>query len=107
MGKIERIQVAPEDRERLVRLVRDRNKPQKIVWRSQIVLLAGEGIGAVIRARIILGNPRDAVTIRVMGSGPQVRAVPLSDVRAPFLRTLLYQRDRRQEKEGCPQECIQ
>src|SRR5947207_7021227 len=47
MGKIERIQVSPEDRERLVRLVRDRNTPQKIVWRSQIVLLAGEGIGAV------------------------------------------------------------
>ena len=46
MGKIERIQVAPEDRERLVRLVRDRNTPQKIVWRSQIVLLAGEGIWA-------------------------------------------------------------
>src|SRR5947199_7153485 len=47
MGKIERIQVAPEDRDRLVRLVTDRNTPQKIVWRAQIVLLAGEGIGAV------------------------------------------------------------
>ena len=38
MGKIERIQVPPEDRERLEGLVRDRNTPQKIVWRSQIVL---------------------------------------------------------------------
>ena len=47
MGKIERIQVPPEDRERLERLVRDRNTPQKIVWRSRIVLLAGEGIGTV------------------------------------------------------------
>src|SRR6202790_277976 len=47
MGKIERIQVSPEDRERLVKLVKDRNTPQKIVWRSQIVLFAGEGIGAV------------------------------------------------------------
>src|SRR6516164_4834099 len=47
MGKIERIQVPPEDRERLEGLVRDRNTPQKIVWRSQIVLLAGEGIGGV------------------------------------------------------------
>ena len=47
MGKIERIQVSPEDRERLVKLVRDRNTPQKIVWRSQIVLSAGEGVGAV------------------------------------------------------------
>ena len=53
MGKIERIQVSPEDRERLERLVRDRNTPQKIVWRSQIVLLAGEGIGAVeVAARV-------------------------------------------------------
>ena len=47
MGKIERVEVPPEDRERLKRLVRDRNTPQKIVCRSQIVLLAGEGIGAV------------------------------------------------------------
>src|SRR6202162_3916492 len=47
MGKIERVQVALEDRERLVKLVKDRNTPQKIVWRSQIVLLAGEGVGAV------------------------------------------------------------
>ena len=47
MGKIERIRVPPEDRERLERLVRDRNTPQKIVWRAQIVVLAGEGIGAV------------------------------------------------------------
>jgi transposase len=47
MGKIERIQVSPESRERLCELVKDRNTPQKIVWRSQIVLLAGEGIGAV------------------------------------------------------------
>src|SRR3954465_2409825 len=47
MGKIERIQVAPEDREWLLEPVKDRNTPPKIVWRSQIVLFAGEGIGAV------------------------------------------------------------
>jgi hypothetical protein len=47
MGKIERIQVPPEDRERLARLVRDRNTPQKVAWRSQIVPLAGGRIGAV------------------------------------------------------------
>jgi hypothetical protein len=34
MGKIERIQVPPEDRERLEKLVRDRNSPQKVVWRA-------------------------------------------------------------------------
>src|SRR5438045_8727711 len=47
MGKIERIQVAPEDRERVVTRRKDRVRPQKIVCRSQIVLCAGEGIGAV------------------------------------------------------------
>src|ERR1700730_6127088 len=53
MGKIERIQVPPKDREQLGRLVRDRNTPQKIVWRTQIVLLAGEGMGAVeVAARV-------------------------------------------------------
>ena len=36
MGKFERIQVPPEDRERLERLVKDRNTPQKIVWRSRM-----------------------------------------------------------------------
>ena len=34
------------DRERLERLVRDRNTPQKVVWRAQIVLLAGDGTRA-------------------------------------------------------------
>src|SRR5512144_2069446 len=50
MGKIECIQLAPGDRERLERLVRDRNTPQKVVWRARIVL-AGHGIGAVEAAR--------------------------------------------------------
>jgi hypothetical protein len=31
MGKIERIEVAAEDRERLRRLTRDRNTPQKVL----------------------------------------------------------------------------
>ena len=53
MGKIERIQVSPEDRERLGKLVKDRNTPQNIVWRSQIALLAADGIGAVeVAARV-------------------------------------------------------
>src|ERR1700756_773993 len=34
MGKIERILVSVADRERLERLVRDRNTPQKVVWRG-------------------------------------------------------------------------
>ena len=46
MGKIERIHVAAEDRERLEKLVRDRNTPQKVVWRARIVMLAGDGTRA-------------------------------------------------------------
>jgi transposase len=46
MGKIERISVSVADRERLERLVRDRNTPQKVVWRARIVLLASDGLRA-------------------------------------------------------------
>src|ERR1700752_4585493 len=46
MGKIERISVSVADRERLERLVRDRNTPQKVVWRARIVLLASDGLTA-------------------------------------------------------------
>ena len=50
MGKIEHVQLVPGDRERLEKLVRDRNTPQKVVW-ARIVLLAGDGVGAVAVAR--------------------------------------------------------
>jgi transposase len=46
MRKIERILISEADRERLERLVRDRNTPQKVVWRARIVLLAGDGLTA-------------------------------------------------------------
>src|SRR5258707_12623137 len=46
MRKIERISIGAADRERLERLVRDRNTPQKVVWRAQIVLSASEGMTA-------------------------------------------------------------
>ena len=46
MRKIERISISCVDRERLDRLVRDRNTPQKLVWRARIVLLASEGATA-------------------------------------------------------------
>jgi hypothetical protein len=46
MRKIERISIGGADRERLERLVRDRNTPQKVVWRARIVLLAGDGLTA-------------------------------------------------------------
>jgi transposase len=37
---------AATNRERLERLVRDRNTPQKVVWRARIVLLASDGLTA-------------------------------------------------------------
>src|ERR1700751_3294291 len=51
MGKIERISVSVADRERLERLVRDRNTPQKVVWRGrggrlgQAGVVGGGGVG--------------------------------------------------------------
>jgi transposase len=46
MGKIKRISVSVADRVRLERLVRDRNTPQKVVWRARIVLLVSDGLRA-------------------------------------------------------------
>ena len=46
MRKIERISISAADRERLERLVRVRNTPQKVVWRARIVLLASDGLRA-------------------------------------------------------------
>src|SRR5438105_11556238 len=46
MRKIEQIAISSADRERLERLVRDRNTPQKVVWRARIVLLASDGLTA-------------------------------------------------------------
>jgi transposase len=46
------IAVTPADRGRLQSIVRDRNSPQKHVWRARIVLLSGDGLGtmAIMRA---------------------------------------------------------
>jgi hypothetical protein len=39
------VTVPPSDRRRLEALVRDRNAPQKQVWRAEIVLLSADGVG--------------------------------------------------------------
>ena len=39
--------VSSNDRQRLTALVRDRNAPQKHVWRAKIVLLSADGVGTV------------------------------------------------------------
>ena len=46
MRKIKQISISAADRERLERLVRDRNTAQKVVWRARIVLLASDGLTA-------------------------------------------------------------
>lgn len=61
MRKIERISISPADRERLERLVRDRNTPQKVVWRARIVLLAGAGLQAIMIAAAV---GKSALTVR-------------------------------------------
>lgn len=40
-------EVLPADRRRLEALVRDRNTAQKHVWRAEIVLLSGDGVGTI------------------------------------------------------------
>jgi transposase len=37
--------VSPIDRQRLIALIRDRNAPQKHVWRAEIILLSADGVG--------------------------------------------------------------
>lgn len=44
MSRIAAIQLAEADRQRLAELVRNRNTPQKVVWRSRIVLLSADGM---------------------------------------------------------------
>ena len=61
MRKIERISISEADRERLQRLVQDRNTPQKLVWRARIVLLASDGLtGEAIAAAV----GRSLLTVR-------------------------------------------
>ncbi len=45
-------EVTPADRVRLQSIIRDRNSPQKHVWRARIIILTadGEGTTAVMRA---------------------------------------------------------
>jgi transposase len=53
MRKIEQISISAADRERLEWLVRDRNTPQKVVWRARIVLLASDGLTATAIAAAV------------------------------------------------------
>jgi transposase len=61
MRKIAQISISAADRERLEQLVRDRNTPQKVVWRARIVLLAADGLTAVA---IAAGTGKSVLTVR-------------------------------------------
>jgi hypothetical protein len=61
MRKIEQISISAADRERLERLVRDRNTPQKVVWRARIVLLASDDLTA---AAIAAAVGKSVLTVR-------------------------------------------
>lgn len=61
MRKIEQIAISTVDRERLERLVRDRNTPQKVVWRARIVLLASERLTA---EAIVAAVGKSLLTVR-------------------------------------------
>src|SRR5262245_15075330 len=61
MRKIERISINAADRQRLERLVWDRNTPQKVVWRARIVLLASDGMTAEAIAAAV---GRSLLTVR-------------------------------------------
>jgi len=50
------ITVTPSDRLQLEALVRDRNAPQKQVWRAEIVLLSADGLRLGWRIRPVPGQ---------------------------------------------------
>jgi transposase len=54
------IVVTAEDRVRLDAIVRDRNSPQKHVWRARIILLSADGMGTVAIMRAV-GKDKRAV----------------------------------------------
>src|SRR6266851_8317937 len=54
------VSVSPEDQVQLGAMVRDRNSPQKHVWRARIILLTAEGAGTVAIMRAV-GKDKRAV----------------------------------------------
>ena len=57
-----RVLLGPGEQAKLEEWVADRNTPQKLVWRSRIVLLSGEGAGTMsfegVRASIVTSGAR-------------------------------------------------
>ena len=47
------VEVTPADRARLQSIIRDRNSPQKHVWRSRIIVLSADGAGTTAITRAV------------------------------------------------------
>jgi transposase len=47
------VEVTPADRARLQSIIRDRNSPQKHVWRAQIIVLTADGVGTTAITRAV------------------------------------------------------
>ena len=65
------VEVTPADRARLQSIIRDRNSPQKHVWRARIILLTADGIGTSGIVRTV-GKDKTVVwrwQERFMGAG--------------------------------------
>ena len=52
------IEVTAAERGRLQSIVRDRNSPQKHVWRARIVLLSSDGLGTMAIMRAVAKGKR-------------------------------------------------
>ncbi len=61
------VQLSPEDRVRLNKLVADRNTPKKHAWRAEIVLLTADGVGTmeITRKRIRRGVFKSVTDLEV------------------------------------------
>src|SRR6516162_8776045 len=47
------VEVSPADRARLQSIIRDRNRPQKHVWRARIIVLTADGKGTTAITRAV------------------------------------------------------
>jgi hypothetical protein len=47
------VEVTPADRARLASIIRDRNSPQKHVWRARIIVLTADGAGTTAITRAV------------------------------------------------------
>ena len=77
------LDVSPADRRRLEALVRDRNSPQKHVWRARIVLATADGLGTMAIMRATAKSKTSGVALAGTGSAEEGVAGLLRDKTRP------------------------